>query len=150
MFECRWQPSRRLFAAYGATLLLAVCSTFVLQLPASVRLGMVAACLAHGAWVFPRHILLSAACAVSGVRRSPQGWAVFSRSVGWQAVQLCPDSMALPAVVILRFRTPGHWWVRSACIPADSLGAEAHRQLRVRLRWDRHLFTPPVSQESDA
>jgi toxin CptA len=149
-FECRWRPSRRLFALYGLALLLAVCSTFILQLPAWARLALLTGCLAHGAWVLPRHVLLTAASAISGVRRTPQGWAVFSRRKGWQAVQLLPDSMALPQVVILRYRVPGQWWARSACVPADALGADTHRRLRLRLRWSRHRFAPPACAERPA
>lgn len=41
-----------------------------------------------------------------------------------------------PALVLLRFRI-STWRQRTVALCADSLGAEAHRRLRVRLRSDR-------------
>ncbi len=36
---------------------------------------------------------------------------------GWQPVQLRPDSLALPMVVVLRFRLRGERRVRAICVP---------------------------------
>lgn len=143
-FECRWRPSPWLFRACCATLLLALCSIFILQLPAALRLALLVACIAHGAWVIPRQVLLTAPGSVTGVRRTPEGWAVLSRAKGWQPVRLRADSLALPALIILRYQPPGRWLARSACIPADALDAETHRRLRLRLRFSRNRFAPPV------
>jgi toxin CptA len=93
--------------------------------------------LGHAAWVVPRQILLSSPAAFCAVRCNAQGWQLWNRQGGWQSVQLRPDSLALPLVVILRFRLAGEWWVRGLCIPRDGLAREVHRRLRVRLKFSR-------------
>ena len=55
----------------------------------------------------PRHIRLTHAKAFSGLRRNAEGWQLWSRAKGWQAVQLQRDSLALPMMVLLRFSVPG-------------------------------------------
>lgn len=142
-FECRWRPSRRLFQLYSALWLLAVCSAIVLQLPVALRSGLLLSIVAHAAWVIPRHVLHSSPSAVTGLRRTPQGWAMFSRRAGWHAVRVLGDSMALPAIVIVRYRRPGQWFPRAACIAADALDRETHRRLRLRLRLSSNRFAAP-------
>lgn len=129
--------------AYCVAQLLALCSVLTLQLPSSVGLALLLGCLGHGIWVVPRHVLLSSANAVTALRRTPQGWALFSKGRGWQPVQLRHDSLALPLMVVLRYRVPGQWWSRSVCIPPDALPADTHRRLRLRLRFSRDRFAPP-------
>lgn len=126
--------------------LLAQCSALTLALPFPVVFALSLACLAHGAWVLPRHVLLSAGHAITGLQRSPHGWAVFSRAKGWQPVQLRHDSLALPLVVVLRYRAVGQRWSRAVCIPADALSADTHRRLRLRLRFSRDRFKPPAGE----
>nr|WP_276583375.1 protein YgfX [Pseudomonas sp. RIT-PI-S] len=133
-----------MFAGYCTAQLLAICSALTLQLPSPLGFALLLGCLAHGAWVLPRQVLLTSAHAVTGLRRSPEGWALFNRAKGWQPAQLRRDSMALPGVVILRYRLPGQWWSRSVCIPADSLSRETHRRLRLRLRFSRKRFAAPL------
>jgi toxin CptA len=144
-FECRWRPSRQLFVAYCAVQLLALCSALTLQLPFPVKLGLLLGCLAHGAWVLPRHLWLTSPYAIVGLRRSPEGWAVHSRAKGWQPVHLRHDSLALPWMIVLRYRLSGQWWSRSVCLPADALPEQAHRRLRLRLRFSRARFAVPAS-----
>ncbi|TFF09096.1 hypothetical protein EXW72_09155 [Pseudomonas sp. BCA14] len=140
-FECRWRPSRLLLAAYLLAQLFALGSWPFLDLPYS-SLGMLL-CLAHAAWVLPRHILLTHRSSVRGLRRDEDGWHLFSDERGWHGVQLRPDSLALPLVVVLRYRVPGEWRVRSLCVPRDSQGADVHRRLRVRLKFSRRRWLAP-------
>lgn len=142
-FECRWRPSRRLFQVYCAVASLALCSAMVLQVPASLRFLLLIGVIAHAAWALPRHVLLSSPAAVIAIRRTPEGWAMLSRRAGWHPVQLLRDSLALPAMVLVRYRRPGQWFARAACIPADALDAETHRRLRLRLRLSRNRFAAP-------
>jgi toxin CptA len=65
---------------------------------------------------------------------------VHSAAQGWQAIELHPDSLALPLIVLLRFRLAGQRRVRSACIARDSLARDQHRRLRVRLKFSRHRW----------
>lgn len=142
-FECRWQASRQLLAAYLLAQLFALGSLFLLDIPLWPRLAGVLLCLAHGAWVLPRQILLNHPSAFSGLRRDADGWQLWSRAGGWQAVQLRPDSLALPWAVVLHVRLPGERWVRGLCIPRDSLAREVHRRLRVRLKFSRRRWQAP-------
>ncbi len=140
-FECRWQASRLLLAAYLLAQLFALGALLSLDLPYS-SLGVLV-CLAHAAWVLPRHILLTHRSSVRGLRRDESGWQLWSAARGWHGVQLRPDSLALPLIVVLRYRVPGQWWVRSICVPADSQAADLHRRLRVRLKFSRRRWLAP-------
>ena len=101
------------------------------------------ACLGHAMWVLPRHVLLSHRQAFRGLRRSGGGWSLWRQADGWQAVQLRPDSLALPWVVVLRFRLPGERFSRGLCIARDALPAEQHRRLRVQLKFSRRRWAAP-------
>ncbi|MGU9856432.1 protein YgfX [Pseudomonas sp. LF245] len=140
-FECRWQASRLLLAAYLLAQLFALGALLSLDLPYS-SLGVLV-CVAHAAWVLPRHVLLTHRSSVRGLRRDESGWQLWSAARGWHGVQLRPDSLALPLVVVLRYRVPGQWWVRSICVPADSQAADLHRRLRVRLKFSRRRWLAP-------
>ncbi len=140
-FECRWQASRLLLAAYLLAQSFALGSWLVLDLPYS-SFGILV-CLAHAAWIVPRHILLTHRSSVRGLRRDEDGWQLFSDERGWHAVQLRPDSLALPLVVVLRYRVQGEWRVRSLCVPRDSQVADVHRRLRVRLKFSRCRWLAP-------
>lgn len=139
-FECHWQPSAWLLRAYLALTLLALMASFILAVPALLRLVLVLGSLVHVGWCLPRQVLLSHPRAITGVRIGPRGSAVYSRALGWQPVQLQRDSVVLPWLVILRYRLPGQRWVRSVCVPGDGLAVEAHRRLRVRLTFSRGRF----------
>lgn len=113
----------------------------VLDSPFAV-LGVLA-CLAHAAWVLPRYVLLTHRSSIRGLRRDEEGWQLFSSERGWHRVQLRPDSLALPLIVVLRYRVPGEWRVRSVCVPTDSQAADVHRRLRVRLKFSRRRWLAP-------
>ncbi|BDM24550.1 MULTISPECIES: protein YgfX [Pseudomonas] len=139
-FECRWQGSRLLLAAYLVCQVLALQVLWLSVLPWWLGLCLLAACIAHACWAIPRRILLTDPCAVTGLRRDASGWRVFSQALGWQPVRLCRDSVALPGLVVLRFVRAGHWLGESQCVPRDALGADLHRRLRVRLKFSRRRF----------
>lgn len=142
-FECRWQASRRLLAFYAATQLMAVLAIGVSAAPISLKALALLGCVLHGVWVLPRQLLLTHPKAWRGLRRDEQGWALWSEVSGWQPVQLRPDSMALPWLVILRYRLPGQWLARGLCVPSDALSADEHRRLRVRLKFSRRRWKAP-------
>ncbi len=140
-FECRWQASRLLLAAYLAAQLFALGALLNLDLPFA-SLGILV-CLAHAAWVLPRHVLLTHRSSIRGLRRDEDGWQLFSHARGWHSVQLRRDSLALPLIVVLRYRVPGEWLTRSICVPRDSQVADVHRRLRVRLKFSRRRWLAP-------
>ena len=100
-------------------------------------------CLAHGFRQLPRQILLTHPQAFRGLRRDADGWQLWSQAQGWQPVQLRPDSLALPLIVVLRFRLRGERRVRTICVPRDSQTADVHRRLRVRLTFSRRRWAAP-------
>jgi toxin CptA len=142
-FECRWHASRQLLAAYVLAQLFALGSLFILSIPFWASLPAVALCLAHGVWLLPRQILLTHPQAFRGLRRDADGWQLWNQAQGWQPVQLRPDSLALPLMVVLRFRLRGERRVRSLCVPHDSQAADIHRRLRVRLKFSRRRWAAP-------
>ena len=143
LFECRWQTSGLLLALYLAVLVLAVVTLLVLPVAFWLQMLGLSLCLLHAAWVVPSHILLSRDTAWLGLRHDQQGWALWSRSAGWQPVQLRPDSLALPLFVILRFRVQGGWFVRGLCIPRGAMSPDEHRRLRLRLKFSRRRWAEP-------
>ena len=142
-FECRWHASGQLLAAYLLTQLFALGSLFLLDIPLWASLAGALSCLAHAAWVVPRQIRLSHPRAFCGLRRDALGWHLWNAVDGWQAVQLRPDSLALPLIVVLRFRLHGQRRVRSICVPRDALAPDVHRRLRVRLKFSRRRWAAP-------
>ncbi len=143
VFQCRWRASRRLLAAYLAAQGLALAGLLMLDAPFAWRCLGVLLCLIHAAWHLPRSILLNHPDAWQGLRRDSGGWALWNRARGWQPVRLLPDSMALPGLVVLRFRLAGQWWARSVCVPSDAQSADEHRRLRVRLKFSRRRWAAP-------
>ncbi|WP_375739780.1 protein YgfX [Pseudomonas boanensis] len=142
-FECHWCPSRRLLALYLILLGLAAVAPFAAELPGWARLGTLLACAGHAVWCLPRYVLLSSASAFNGLCLDANGWQLWRSADGWQPVQLCPDSLALPSVVILRFRLAGERRVRGICVPADALDPEQHRRLRMLLKFSRRRWVAP-------
>ncbi|MCR8932581.1 MULTISPECIES: protein YgfX [unclassified Pseudomonas] len=142
-FECRWHASRHLLAAYLMAQAFALGALFLLSIPVWAGLLAAFACALHGFRVLPRYILLSHPEAFCGLRRDADGWQVWNQADGWQAAQLCRDSLALPLIVVLRFRLRGEWQVRSICVPRDAQMADVHRRLRVRLKFSRRRWAAP-------
>ncbi|PNG43952.1 hypothetical protein DMX02_18490 [Pseudomonas jessenii] len=142
-FECRWHASRQLLAAYLLAQAFALGALFLLSIPLWASMLGVFGCLLHGFWVLPRQILLNHPEAFCGLRRDADGWQLWNQANGWQAVQLRPDSLALPLIVVMRFRLRGEWRVRSVCVPRDSQTADMHRRLRVRLKFSRRRWAAP-------
>lgn len=132
-----------MLAAYLAAQLLALIAICLLSIPAWARLLGVLLCLAHGAWVLPRHVRLTHPGAMTRLRHDADGWQLWSRDKGWQAVQLRRDSLALPLLVLVRYRLAGERRVRAVCIPGAALASDQHRRLRVRLKFSRRRWLAP-------
>nr|WP_186349569.1 hypothetical protein [Pseudomonas fragi] len=132
-----------MLAAYLAAQLLALIAICLLSIPAWARLLGALLCLAHGAWVLPRHVRLTHPGAMTRLRHDADGWQLWSRDKGWQAVQLRRDSLALPLLVLVRYRLAGERRVRAVCIPGAALAPDQHRRLRVRLKFSRRRWLAP-------
>ena len=92
----------------------------------------------------PQQLLLHGPGCYSALRHVAEGWQLYSEAAGWQPIQLRPDSLALPLIVVLRFRLAGQRRVRALCIARDSLPADVHRRLRVRLKFSRRRWAAPI------
>ena len=143
LFECHWRSSRRLLLLYALVLCGALIALWVAAVPSWAKALGLLLCLAHCGWVLPRYVLLSHAAAFTGLRHDVNGWQLCSQQAGWQHVQLCRDSLALPVAVVLRFRLPGERRVRGLCIAADAMEPTQHRRLRVRLKFSRDRWAVP-------
>ncbi|CAD5200689.1 hypothetical protein [Pseudomonas sp. FEN] len=130
-------------AAYLGAQGLALGSLCLLDIARWASLSGALLCLLHGAWVLPRQLLLSHPSAFTGLRRDEQGWRLWSQAAGWQPVRLQRDSLALPWLVVLRFRLAGERRVRALCVPRDALAPDEHRRLRVRLKFSRRRWAAP-------
>ena len=139
-FECDWRPSRRLLEIYLCAQALALLTLLLVEIPLWARLLGVLVCAGHAAWVLPRHVLLTHPAVFKRLRHDDEGWQVAGREGQWQAITLQPDSMALPWLVIVRFRLPGSWFTRSLCIAGDAMPRDMHRRLRVHLKFSRQRW----------
>ncbi|MFG3454242.1 protein YgfX [Stutzerimonas stutzeri] len=142
-FECRWGTSGLLLALYGALCFLAIAGLLILPVPPWLTLVGILLCLLHAVWAIPLHILLCRGSSWLGLRHDQSGWSLWSQRTGWQPVQLRPDSIALPLVVILRFKATGNWFARGVCIPRGAMSPDQHRQLRLRLKFSRRRWAAP-------
>ncbi|MBE7928850.1 MULTISPECIES: protein YgfX [Pseudomonadaceae] len=142
-FECHWQASRLLLALYLAVLTLVVFTLLAVPVPQWLQALGLLLCLLHALWVIPSRILLSGDWSWRGLRRDHLGWSLWNRRSGWVPVQLRPDSLALPVMVVLRFKVPGQWFARCVCIARDAMPPEQHRRLRVRLKFSRRRWAAP-------
>nr|WP_221189852.1 protein YgfX [Azomonas macrocytogenes] len=132
-----------LLVFYLVAQFLALLAITVSAAPGYLKAGVLLFCVLHAVWVLPGNILLTTKQAVRGLRHDDCGWWLWSEAHGWQAIQLRPDSMAWPALIILRYRLPGQWRSRGVCIPRDALPRHMHRRLRVRLKFSRRRWVAP-------
>ncbi len=139
-FECHWRPSRRLLEIYLCAQALALLTLSLVDIALWARVLGVLGCACHAGWVLPRHVLLTHSVVFKHLRHDDKGWQVASREGRWQPITLLPDSMALPWLVIVRFRLPGSLLTNSLCIPADAMAQDMHRRLRVRLKFSRQRW----------
>mgnify|MGYP006906501186 FL=1 len=139
-FECDWRPSPRLLEIYLCAQALALLTLLLVEIAPWARLLGITVCACHALWVLPRHLLLTHPAVFKRLRHDDEGWQVLRSGGQWQPVTLQPDSIALPWLVIVRFRLPGRWFTHSLCIPADAMPRDVHRRLRVRLKFSRQRW----------
>lgn len=139
-FMCFWQPSIRLSWAVIGVLVLASVAAVLAAIAASVKcvLLLLLALQIYAQW--SRITQAQQPRLRMGLKRTAQGWQMWSSQTGWRPVQLRADSMAIPALVLLRYRYPEQWFYRSAAVPFDSLAQDSHRRLRVQLKFSRRRW----------
>ncbi|MFC6478124.1 protein YgfX [Pseudomonas asuensis] len=142
-FECHWQHSRHLLCVYCAALLLAVISLLLASIPAWLAVIGALICACHAAWVIPGAILLRKPNEPRRLKHDETGWQLWSPKQGWHPVQLCRDSVALPLIIVLRYRHIKGRRTHAVCIPSDAMTPDAHRRLRVRLKFAQRRWAAP-------
>ncbi len=75
------------------------------------------------------------------LRAKADGQLEIWREGGWKPVKARPDSVALPWLIVLRWREGRR--SHSLVLPPDALPGDAHRRLRVWLRWKVDTAAPP-------
>lgn len=130
-----WQAEPWLFGLRACTLLLALLALQFSAVP------WLAGLLIHAV------VLVYACCLLVGERRSrgqagkqglcyrQGGWQLWQPQQGWRPIELSGQTLVLPGLVVLTYRLPGRLLHSSSLITARMAGAEAHRRLRVCLRF---------------
>lgn len=109
-----------------ATHLVAAIALFVAQPPPPARLaGLVALAISLGAG--------RRQAVPTRLRLDPDGRLQVWRDATWRPAQVLAGSVAWPWLIVLRWRENGRY--HSLPLPPDALSADAHRRLRVWLRW---------------
>lgn len=106
--------------------LAALVALFLARLP-------LAAVLAGLALLLASFIASRSRTAPPRLRCMADGRLEIRRDATWQAAKPLPDSVALPWLIVLRWREDGR--SHRLTLPPDALPSEEHRRLRVWLRW---------------
>ena len=106
--------------------LAALAALLLTSLPGAVRLTG-ALLLGASLWA-TRNRLVSVR-----LRARADGQLEIWRDAAWKQVQLRSDSVALPWLIVLRWREGRRR--HSLALPGDALAGDEHRRLRVWLRW---------------
>lgn len=135
-----WQPSLRLSWLALAVTILACYAVLVAAVPWWLKVGILTLLVLQAAYQVLRLLRAGLPYKRAGLRLGAQGWQLWNAQTGWQPVQLGVGSMAIPSLVLLRYKHPQHVLYRSVVIAADSLSKDAHRRLRVRLKFSRQCW----------
>jgi len=142
-FECSWSASPTLLRLHAAITLAGLACLWLAAIPWTLKPLLTLLLLWSGHRVRYRQLQQRYPQVPRRLRQDADGWQLWSPACGWQPIQLRPDSLALPWLVVLRYRRPGDRLARSLCIARDGLSAAAHRRLRVRLRFAPRRFAVP-------
>lgn len=140
MFSCHWQPSFRLSVFALLMSSLACVAVLISAVAWPWKISALTVLMAQIIYQLVQMQRLQQASQRRGLRHSAQGWQVWDAQQGWRAVQLRADSMAIPSLILLRYRYADQWFYRTLLIGVDSLSADAHRRLRVRLKFSRQRW----------
>ena len=139
-FSCFWQPSLRLSLAVLLISSLACCAVMLAAMPWLLKLCALLVLAIQIGWQFFLIYNRKQAYIRRGLRHNQQSWQLWSAKHGWRSIQLRADSIAIPALVLVRYRFAHQRFYRSAVISADSLSQDSHRRLRVRLKFSRQRW----------
>jgi toxin CptA len=135
-------PSRWLRLAVAMTHVLAGMAVLMADLRAWLQGVILVLVTASLAWSMRRGSLIELRCqpdgrlAISAVsNQSPAVIASEARQSSWLAVEVRPETVVLPWLVVLRYRCAEGGRTQTAAILPDSLDEDDFRRLRVWLKW---------------
>ena len=131
-FACHWQPSLRLSVLAVLFSVLASVAVVLSAVEWPWKLGVLTLLLGQIIWQLTQLLRLQQPTQRRGLRCSASGWQM------WDALRA--DSMAIPALVLLRYRSADQWFYRTLLVGTDSLPADSYRRLRVRLKFSRQRW----------
>lgn len=140
MREIEIKPSRRLGLLQLGMAALALVAIGLAALPVGMRLALGTAVIGLVAWGWrqTRHVH-SLRLAADGRLQCLDGQGA------WCDAEVLADSLASPALIVLRYRTAEHRRARSLVLLRDSAAAHDLRRLRVSLRWTRRTRSDTAS-----
>lgn len=139
-FVCHWQPSLWLSVLAVLMTVLAVLAVAISAFDGPWLLGLLILLVIQLAWQSWQMVRRQQPSQRRGLRRNQQGWQIWTAQQGWQSVQLRADSIATPTLVLLRYRYAHQCFYRTLLVGVDSLSADNHRRLRVRLKFSRQRW----------
>ncbi len=139
-FACHWQPSLWLSVLALLISVLACIAVALSAIEAVWRSGILTLLAVQIAYQLFQLARIEQPSQRRGIRRDDSGWQIWTAQRGWQAVQLRADSIAIPVLVLLRYRYAHQWFYRSLLVGVDSLPVDSHRRLRVRLKFSRQRW----------
>lgn len=139
-FTCHWLPSLWLSVLAVLMTVLAGLAVSISAIGWSWKLSILSVLVAQLGCQLLQIVRRQQPSQRRGLRRNVGGWEVWTAQYGWQRVQLRADSIAIPALVLLRYRYAHQWFYRTLVVGVDSLSADNHRRLRVRLKFSRQRW----------
>lgn len=138
VFECHWRPSRRLQWLWGGCLLVALGALASSGLGYVEKIILSTLLVLHSYLSWRKDVCFLTAQAPRALRLSASGWHILQGG-HWHSVRIQASSVVHPLLIVVHYRAETHSFSRSLCLPADSLDADTHRRLRVRLRFAYHV-----------
>lgn len=139
-FTCHWQPSLRVSLLALLMSLLACIAVAISALAWPWKTIALTVLVVQTVYQLMQILRLQQPSQRRGLRHTAQGWQIWDAQQGWRAVQLRADSIAIPLLVLLRYRYANQWFYRTLLVGVDSLSSDSHRRLRVRLKFSRQRW----------
>lgn len=131
-----WQAAGWLYTLHATLLLLALPALQLSSLTGWPYYLLHLVCLLHAMllWLLQRRNRGPAArLGLSYGNRA--GWQLWNARTGWSRIRISGQSLVLPAMIILYYRKPGALLPGCLLLGKRELATQAHRSLRVRLRF---------------
>lgn len=130
-----WQPSAWQYAMRAGILLLALPAMQLARLPDWLYLAGHGLCLLYALYLLLELRKSRTAFAKTGLVYRQGGWQLWSSQHGWREIRLSGQTLVLPWLIIVYYRWPDGFRQRWLVVDRWMLGQDAHRRLRVRLRF---------------